>query len=83
MNNNLIEYNIRLSIESAKKLSAELYNFKSDIDLLQGRYMVDAKSIIGIFSLDLTKPITLKFYGDNEEEINKLNNIVRDVVITE
>ena len=66
MNNNLIEYNIKLSIESAKKLSAELYNFKSDIDLLQGRYMVDAKSIIGIFSLDLTKPITLKFYGDNE-----------------
>ena len=81
MNNNLIEYNIRLSIESAKKLSAELYNFKSDIDLLQGRYMVDAKSIIGIFSLDLTKPITLKFYGDDEEEIKKLKELVNNVVI--
>ena len=81
MNNNLIEYNIKLSIESAKKLSAELYNFKSDIDLLQGRYMVDAKSIIGIFSLDLTKTITLKFYGDNEEEIEKLKELVNNVVI--
>ena len=69
MNNNLIEYNIRLSIESAKKLSAELYNFKSDIDLIQGKYIVDAKSIIGIFSLDLTRPITLQFYGNDEEEI--------------
>lgn len=81
MNNNLIEYNIRLSIESAKKLSAELYNFKSDIDLLQGRYMVDAKSIIGIFSLDLTRPITLQFYGDDEEEIKRLKELVSNVTI--
>ena len=81
MNNNLIEYNIRLSIESAKKLSAELYNFKSDIDLIQGKYIVDAKSIIGIFSLDLTRPITLQFYGNDEEEIDKLYDVVKDVIV--
>lgn len=81
MGSNLIEYNIKLSIESAKKLSAELYNFKSDIDLIQGKYIVDAKSIIGIFSLDLTKPITLQFYGNDAEEIDKLYDIIKDVIV--
>jgi phosphotransferase system HPr-like phosphotransfer protein len=40
-----------------------------EIDLASGRYVVDAKSIMGIFSLDLLKPITLTAHGD---EVNEL-----------
>lgn len=43
------------------------YDF--DIDLVSGRYVVDAKSIMGIFSLDLTKPIEVQFHTDNADEI--------------
>ena len=38
-----------------------------DVDLVQGRYTIDAKSIMGIFSLDLLSPITLVAHTDNAE----------------
>ena len=41
------------------------YDF--DIDLESGRYTVDAKSIMGIFSLDLSKPITVHIYSEDEQ----------------
>lgn len=40
---------------------------KYDIDLLSGKYIVNGKSIMGIFSLDLTKPVTMNAYPDNDE----------------
>ena len=39
-----------------------------DVDLEQGRYVIDAKSIMGIFSLDLLSPITLKAYTDYADD---------------
>ena len=39
------------------------YDF--DVDLLSGRYAVDAKSIMGIFSLDLSKEITMEVHSDD------------------
>lgn len=36
-----------------------------DMDLRAGRHIVDAKSILGIFSLDLSKPVTLEVYSDD------------------
>ena len=44
------------------------YDF--DVDLISGRYAIDAKSIMGIFSLDLSKPIDLNIHADgNVDEI--------------
>ena len=40
-----------------------------DVDLSSGRYVVDAKSIMGIFSLDLLSPIELTVHADNADEI--------------
>ena len=40
-----------------------------DVDLIQGRYVIDAKSIMGIFSLDLLSPITLVAHTDNADVI--------------
>ena len=40
-----------------------------DVDLIQGRYVIDAKSIMGIFSLDLLSPITLVAHTDNAESL--------------
>ena len=44
-----------------------------DMDLRSGRYVVDAKSILGIFSLDLSKPIALEVYSDH------CNDLLRDI----
>ena len=39
-----------------------------EVDLAQGRYLIDAKSIMGIFSLDLLSPITVVAHSDNTAE---------------
>ncbi|MBE6532630.1 MAG: HPr family phosphocarrier protein [Ruminococcaceae bacterium] len=40
-----------------------------DVDLIQGRYVIDAKSIMGIFSLDLLSPISLVAHTDNADAL--------------
>ena len=40
-----------------------------DVDMCSGRYVVDAKSILGIFSLDLSKPIRMDIYNDDCGEL--------------
>ena len=43
-----------------------------DVDLTSGRYVVDAKSIMGIFSLDLSSPIKVEIFSDECDELLKL-----------
>ena len=43
--------------------------YSCDVDLISGRYVVDAKSILGVFSLDLTKPITVEASGEDAESL--------------
>ena len=43
------------------------YNY--DMDLRCGRYVVDAKSILGIFSLDLNSPVVLEIYNDHCDDL--------------
>lgn len=45
--------------------------FEFDIDLVSGRYVVDAKSLMGIFSLDLSKPIIMRVYNEDTELVEK------------
>lgn len=54
------------SIDRVKSFVNDITKFDSDFDLVSGRYVIDAKSIMGIFSLDLSKPITLNIHGDND-----------------
>ena len=54
------------SIDRVKSFVNDITKFDSDFDLVSGRYVIDAKSIMGIFSLDLSKPITLNIHSDNE-----------------
>ena len=47
------------SIDKVKSFVNDISKFDFDFDLVSGRYVIDAKSIMGIFSLDLSKPIDL------------------------
>jgi phosphotransferase system HPr (HPr) family protein len=56
------------SMEKVKSFVNDISGFKADFDLVSGRYVIDAKSIMGIFSLDLSSPIQLNIYADQEDE---------------
>lgn len=51
--------------ESVKKFVNIVSKYPYDIDLRSGRFLIDAKSLLGIFSLDLSKPITLEIHSDS------------------
>ena len=58
------------SIDKVKSFVNEITKYDNDFDLVSGRYVIDAKSIMGIFSLDLSKPIDLNIHADdNVDEI--------------
>ena len=63
----MLQFNINLrSIEDVKNFVTAASMVNCDIDVLSGRYLVDAKSIMGLFSLDLNKPVTVQVHGDAE-----------------
>ena len=66
------------SIDDVKKFVNLVNNYSCDIDLVSGRYTIDAKSIMGIFSLDLSKPIDVVI-NDNqysEKFFNEIDNFI-------
>lgn len=66
--------NIRLSLAENVKAFVNLVNrYPYDVDLRAGRHVVDAKSILGIFSLDLSKPISMEIYADDCDDL--LNDV--------
>ena len=61
---------IKLSFAEEVKTFVNVVNrYKYDMDLRAGRHVVDAKSILGIFSLDLSKPISLEVYADDCDDL--------------
>ncbi|HJC65406.1 MAG: HPr family phosphocarrier protein [Lachnospiraceae bacterium] len=60
---------VRISLNSIDKVKSfvnDLAKFDADFDLVSGRYVIDAKSIMGIFSLDLSKPIDLNIHSESD-----------------
>ena len=53
------------SIDKVKSFVTDITKFDYDFDLVSGRYVIDAKSIMGIFSLDLSKPIDLNIHTED------------------
>ncbi len=53
------------SIDKVKSFVNDITKFDVDFDLVSGRYVIDAKSIMGIFSLDLSKSIDLNIHDDD------------------
>lgn len=56
------------AINDVKEFVNKMTKYDFDIDLVSGRYAIDAKSIMGIFSLDLSKPIRVDIHSENCEK---------------
>lgn len=63
---------IKISLQMAQRVKEFVnitQNYACEILLKSGKYVVDAKSILGIFSLDLSLPVTVEIYDDNCDEL--------------
>ena len=60
---------IKLKYEDLKEFIKITTSFESNIDIIKDRYVVDAKSLLGVLSLDFTKPTMVVIHSVNEDEI--------------
>ena len=67
------------SIDKVKSFVNDITKFDTDFDLVSGRYVIDAKSIMGIFSLDLSKPIDLNIHA--EEGVEEILAVLKPYLV--
>ncbi len=73
---------IRLStINDVKNFVDVVTKFNCDFDLLSERFIVDAKSIMGIFSLDLSKPMMLKINTEDVDMLYRIENELKPYIV--
>lgn len=78
----MCEVQIKLNtIDDVKKLVSDITEFECDFEIISGRFVVDAKSIMGIFSLDLSKKLMLVIHSDDEYEIDKIKDKIGSFII--
>ena len=81
----IMNYKIKLdTFDKVKKFVNAVQTFESDIDLTSDRYIINAKSIMGIFSLDLSKPLNVAVHEeDGVNEANKINEVMEEFRVDE
>lgn len=72
----MVELSVKLdTIAKVKDFVNLLVGVSYDVDLVSGRYVVDAKSIMGLFSLDLSKPIEMQIHAEEAECADLLEKV--------
>ena len=69
------------SIDKVKSFVNDITKFDYDFDLVSGRYVIDAKSIMGIFSLDLSKPLELRINSSDANEVDAVRQKISKFII--
>ena len=78
-----LKVKLKADIESVKQFVAENNKFDFDIDVKQGRYTVDAKSILGVMGINLLSWVDLKIISDDSQMIDNYINSVRRFIVDE
>ena len=74
------KYEIRLTLaENVKNFVNSVNKYDFEMDLRAGRHVVDAKSILGIFSLDLSRNITLEIENADQVPQEQIDALLRDI----
>lgn len=71
------------TFDKIKKLARIVTAFESDINIYHGSSYYDAKSIMAIIALDLSKPRYIEIVSDNQEEINRFLEQMKQFAVTE
>jgi len=65
-------------VMDVKRFVESISSLEGDFDLIDGRYIVDAKSLMGIFGMDLSKPVQLRIQKDSEKAMQAIRTFVVD-----
>lgn len=68
------------TIDYVKRFATKASEFNSDIDVIKDGYVVDGKSILGILSVDLRRPLVAEIHSDDINEIKRFNDIMSEFV---
>lgn len=71
------------TLEKVKDFVERVSSFDCDVDVLYRHYILDAKSIMALLSIDLTNTLQVRIHTDDYEEINKFNEMMEDFKINE
>ncbi len=63
-------------VERVKEFVDAANKFESDVDIIMGHYVVNAKSILGVLSLDLSGAIDVEIHSENPQEVTYFNNVM-------
>lgn len=69
------------SIQKAKKFNEIALKYEEDIDVIKDRYIIDAKSILGIFSLDISQPLMIRIHSDDNAVLAKFYRDILDLIV--
>ena len=64
-----VSIRLTMATNQVREFVSLVNRFPYDMDLRSGRYVVDAKSILGIFSIDLSRPVQLDIYSDSCDDL--------------
>lgn len=71
------------TLDKAQEFQKSMEKLKSDVDLGTDRYIVNAKSIMGVLSIDITKPLVVEIISGDQEEIDLFNELIKKYRIKE
>ena len=71
------------TVMEVKRFVESISSLEGDFDLIDGRYVVDARSLMGIFGMDLSKPIKLCIHKDSKKALQAVKNFVVDEPVGE
>lgn len=69
------------SIDKVKSFVKDISPYPNDFDLVSGRYVIDAKSMLGIFSLDLSKEIDLNIHLNDGDDISEIMETLKPYIV--
>lgn len=74
-----MKINILLNeISKINRFVSVVNQFESDVDISKNRYLVNGKSIMGIYSLDLSEPVVVHIHSTNNEELEKFKEVMEE-----
>ena len=65
-------------VMDVKRFVEKISAFEGDFDLIDGKYVIDARSLMGILAMDLTKPIQLDIQNDNDEVMSAIGEFLHE-----
>lgn len=79
-----MEYEIKLdTIEKVKKFVSVIDKFENDIDIISGRYVINAHSIMAIFSLDLMSVLKVIIHNVSLNDVTKFEKVMEEFMVNE